>query len=228
MHDGDIKAGNLLERFDTIILPDQSPEQIVAGYKAGVVPPDYAGGMTDMGVENLKQFVESGGTLVCNKASLDLAIRMFSLPLKNVVRGLPQKDFFVPGSVFRVDFDAAHPVAYGMDAHGYAYVSGAHAFDLPSDVEPGRDDKADKKEADAKAEKPKNSGLTVFARFPNEALLASGFAVGEQRMRGKAVGVEAAVGKWRVVLFGFNVQNRAQSYATHKLLYNALFLRAGR
>jgi hypothetical protein len=110
-----------------------------------------------------------------------------------------------------------------MEAHGFAYISGAHAFDIAS--EEGKPTETD---GDAQAPKAGHEGLTVFARFPKDALLASGFAVGEQKARGKAVGVEAVVGKGRVVLFGFNVQNRAQSYATHKLLYNALFLRTDR
>ncbi len=220
LHDTDIKAGRLRDRFDTIILPDQPADSIVDGYKTGVVPPAYAGGLGETGVASLKRFVEAGGTLVCNKASLDLAIRIFALPLRNVVAGLPSKELFVPGSVFRVDFDTTHPLAYGMDEQGYAYISGAHAFELPSEAaKPPADGKP---AADGKDERPKEVLMTVFARFPKEPLLASGLAFGEDRMRGRAVGVEATVGRGRVVLFGFNVQNRAQSYATHKLLYNAV------
>jgi hypothetical protein len=35
--------------------------------------------------------------------------------------------------------------------------------------------------------------------------------------------VEAQVGAGKVVLCGFNVLNRAQSHAAHKLLFNGLF-----
>lgn len=221
IHDADVRAGNLRDAFDTIVLPDQTPAAIQEGHKAGTVPPAYVGGLTEKGVTNLKRFVEAGGTLVCNKASLDLAVRLFALPITNVVRGLSQKDFFVPGSILRVDFDTTHPVAFGMEAHGVAYVSGAHAFEI------GRTDAPTPPDAKgAPGPKPGDAKppvtLTVFARFPDEPLLTSGFAVGDEKLRGKAVGIEAAVGAGRVILFGFNVQNRAQSYATHKLLYNAV------
>ena len=95
-----------------------------------------------------------------------------------------------------------------MNEHGYAFVSGDHAFELAGE--------------NAKPQAGAEIPMTVFARFPTGPLLASGLAVGEEKMRGKAVGVEATVGRGHVILFGFNVQNRAQSYATHKLLYNAV------
>jgi hypothetical protein len=53
--------------------------------------------------------------------------------------------------------------------------------------------------------------------------LLSGFVAGEEWLRGKASVIEAEVGQGRIVLFGFNVLNRAQAHATHKLLYNAVF-----
>jgi hypothetical protein len=161
-----------------------------------------------VGVDHLRRFVEDGGTLICNKASLDLAIRTFDLPLKNVVARLPPRDFFVPGSVLRVDFDTSHPLAYGMEEKGYAYVSGAHAFDVPAE--------------DSGEKKASGQILTVIARFPDEPLLASGYVIGDEKIRGKAAVVEAEVGAGRILLFGFNVLNRAQSYATHKLLFNGV------
>ncbi len=221
VHDADIRGGNLRDTYDTIILPDQPPAALEGGHKAGTVPAAYAGGLSETGVANLKHFVEAGGTLVCNKASLDLAVRLFALPITNVVRGLAQKDFFVPGSILRVDFDTTHPVAFGMEAHGFAYVSGAHAFEIASGEAPATGN-ARSGAGSKPGETKKAIALTVFARFPDEPLLASGFIVGDEKLRGKAVGIEAAVGRGRVILFGFNVQNRAQSYATHKLLYNAI------
>ena len=65
--------------------------------------------------------------------------------------------------------------------------------------------------------------MPIPARFPGEPLLLSGFVAGEEKLHGKASVIEAEVGRGRVVLFGFNVLNRAQAHATHKLLYNAVF-----
>ncbi len=48
----------------TIIFPDQSPNQILNGYPKGSMPDEYTGGVGKEGVENLRKFVEAGGTLV--------------------------------------------------------------------------------------------------------------------------------------------------------------------
>jgi hypothetical protein len=223
LRDADVRAGNLRNRYDVIVLPDQSAESILSGHRTGTMPDNYLGGMTETGAANLKRFVEQGGTLVCNKASLELAVQLFNLPVSNVLRGVGQRDFYVPGSILRVDFDTAHPLAYGMEANGYGYISGAHAFEIgggKTKSEEGNKEEGGKAGAETAA--PADA-MKVVARFPDEPLLASGFVVGEERLRGKAVVIETSVGQGRVVLFGFNVQNRAQSYVTHKLLYNAVF-----
>jgi len=229
VHDADVRAGRLHERFDVIILPDQRPEQMVKGHAVGTMPPDYVGGMTEDGVANLKRFVEEGGTLVCNKTSLDLALTMFHLPIKNTAQDLPRKEFFVPGSILRVDYDTGHPLAYGMEPRGVGYISGAYALEIASDESAEKE--AEKREKTGggngdRGKKTEELGIRVVASFPDEPLLMSGFIVGEEKLHGKPAVIEAQIGKGSVVLFGFNVQNRAQAYATHKLLYNAVFYRA--
>ena len=97
-----------------------------------------------------------------------------------------------------------------MEPRSIGYISGSYALDVVDDV-------AENSEA------AEGSGVRVVARFPDEPLLLSGFVAGEERLRGKASVIEVEVGQGRVILFGFNVQNRAQAHATHKLLYNAVF-----
>jgi hypothetical protein len=78
--DDEIKAGNLKEKYDTIVLPSD-PEAIIVGDEKGIkeyyerryrgmmampkYPPEYRSGIGDEGVEELKKFVEAGGALVC-------------------------------------------------------------------------------------------------------------------------------------------------------------------
>src|SRR5690606_20926134 len=88
-----------------IIFPDQSPNQILNGYAKGSMPDEYVGGVGKEGVENLKKFVEAGGTLVfLNRASL-FAIEHFDLPIKNVTQGLNRRDFYIPCSILRTELD---------------------------------------------------------------------------------------------------------------------------
>src|SRR4029078_11161214 len=71
-----------------IIFPDQSPNQILNGYAKGTMPDEYTGGVGKEGVENLKKFVEAGGTLVFLNRASDFALEQFGLPIKDVTQGL--------------------------------------------------------------------------------------------------------------------------------------------
>src|SRR4029079_9813871 len=64
IHNADIRAGKLRQKFDAIILADQDARSIVEGYDANAIRPEYRGGIGDAGVEHLKEFVADGGTLV--------------------------------------------------------------------------------------------------------------------------------------------------------------------
>src|SRR5262249_29325235 len=85
--DADIKAGDLKSKFDAIIVPDQSAELIIRGNRANSYPEEYTGGIGETGVENLRRFVEAGGTLVCIDSASELALLHFKLPIKNALSG---------------------------------------------------------------------------------------------------------------------------------------------
>src|SRR5439155_8225710 len=57
LRNGDIQAGHLRDRFDTIVIPDSSPRAIMEGHAPGSVPGEYAGGLGPAGVEALRAFV---------------------------------------------------------------------------------------------------------------------------------------------------------------------------
>jgi hypothetical protein len=63
----------------------------------------------------------------------------------------------------------------------------------------------------------------VAASFPTEGLLRSGYLLGESKVAGKPIVVEATMGKGRVVLFAFSPHFRAQTYGTFKMLFNAIW-----
>jgi hypothetical protein len=52
--------------------------------------------------------------------------------------------------------------------------------------------------------------------------LLSGWALGAERIAGKAALVEFTIGKGRIYLFGFRPQYRGQSLATFPLFFNAI------
>jgi len=86
LHDADIRAGNLAAQYDTIVIPDHySPELLLNGYRKGDLPPDYVGGLTARGVNNLKEFVRQGGTLIFLNASCNLATGEFKPAVRNIL-----------------------------------------------------------------------------------------------------------------------------------------------
>src|SRR6185436_17328091 len=62
IHNADIRAGRLRQKFDAIIIADQAAREIIDGYEAPAIRPEYRGGIGEAGVENLKQFIADGGT----------------------------------------------------------------------------------------------------------------------------------------------------------------------
>ena len=87
----DITANRFPKR--SIIFPDQSPNQILNGYPKGSMPDEYTGGVRKEGVENLKKFVEAGGTLVFLNRASDFAIEQFGLPVRDVTHRPGKKGF---------------------------------------------------------------------------------------------------------------------------------------
>jgi hypothetical protein len=64
---------------------------------------------------------------------------------------------------------------------------------------------------------------TVVARFPDDPpTVLSGWARGRERLRGLGAVVEFEVGKGKVILMAPRVQHRGQTFATFKLLFNAV------
>lgn len=210
LDDRTLRAGNLRARFDTVIIPDQSASTIFNGYASGKMPPEYTGGMGAAGVKALREFVEQGGTLACLNRASSFAIEQFKLPLRDVVAKVSEKEFFVPGSILRIELDTSNPIARGMPKESIAWVEDSPVFEVI------RDNRGSASEMSA-------ANVRVIARYPADSNpLLSGWLLGEARIRGKAALVEVAMGKGRIILFGFRPQYRGQSLATYPLFFNAI------
>ncbi len=190
----------------SILFPDQSPNQILNGYPKGSMPDEYTGGIGKDGVANLRKFVEDGGTLVFLNESSRFAIEQFNLPVKDVTKDLPRKDFYIPGSILRTEIDTTHPIAKGMPAESIAWFEDSPAFEIQTDP------------------LALANNFKIIARYPSkpENILLSGWALGAEKLAGKAALVEFTIGNGKIILFGFRPQYRGQSLATFPLLFNAI------
>ena len=61
-----------------------------------------------------------------------------------------------------------------------------------------------------------------MVRYPQGPLLLSGWIVGEQRLRGAGAVLDVPMGRGRIIMLTFRVQNRAQTLGTFKLLFNSI------
>lgn len=213
LFDAEITKGNLIRKFDVIILPSDSPRGMTELKKAGGSgysyrdpedwPKEFRSGMTEKGIENLVAFVEAGGTLLAMGDAGEFAIKHFALPLRNVLKGVSTKEFWSPGSTLRMDFDNNNPMAYGMPDDGVGLFLGSNdAWEIiPSN---------------------KNHKVDRIATFKESNIMQSGWLVGEKYISEKATAVSVGVDKGTVVLVSFRAQHRAQTHGTYKLMFNAL------
>jgi len=61
---------------------------------------------------------------------VDVVVRQLGLPVEDVLDGLEEEEFFIPGSLMRIRTDAGHPLAWGMPEEGMGargYAAGSSA-----------------------------------------------------------------------------------------------------
>lgn len=201
--DSIIRAGHLKGKFDAIVLPDQTPREILEGLSARRYPAPYAGGIGADGATALRQFVLDGGTLIALNDASRFAIQSLLLPVRNVLEGVPDEDFYAPGSIFRLELDPNDSISRGVPAQTIAWFEGGPAFDVLD-----------------------SSVVRVIGRYPTDPakVLLSGWVLRPEQVAGRAALLEVRQGSGRVILFGFRPQYRGQSIATFPLLFNSLQL----
>ncbi len=200
LHDKDVRAGNLKAKFDAIIIPDQAANQIRRGLSAPY-PDSLRGGLGEPGANALKEFVNAGGTVLAFNDASEYAIETFALPVKNVLAGVRNTEFYAPGSLLGVEIDKTHPLAKTFTAPVPAvWFEDSPTFDV---TDPSK--------------------ATVVARYQATGdPMLSGWLLGGSKLNGKAAMVDASVGQGHVVLYGFRPQYRAQTNATWPLIWTAI------
>ncbi len=202
LDEAQVRAGKLRDRFDVIVLPDMDAADIAVGRLAGTAPPAMTGGLGKEGAAALVEFVEQGGTLVALNRSTGYAIRALDLPVTDALSGMPQNQFYCPGSILNMEIAApGNAITRGVPARTIAWFEDGPGFEVREGAQ----------------------NVAVLARFaPADRLLGSGWLLGSDKLAGRPAILEIGKGKGTVVLFGFRPQYRGQSLATLPLFLNAL------
>jgi hypothetical protein len=223
-----LDAGGLSDRFDVLVFVGGSiPRLPVAGQQGGAgsrdfqpqapgnVPDEYKDRIGRITAEKtipiLRQFVESGGTILALDSATVLA-EHFGLPLANalVEKGpdgtdvpLRSEKFYIPGSILRAQVDTTDPLAYGLPGTIDVFFDNTPAWALEPDAE--------------------LKGVRPVAWFDEGKLLRSGWAWGESYLHRSVQVAEASVGQGRLFLYGPEIAFRGQPHGTFKLLFNGLY-----
>ncbi len=210
LHNSDFKNKNIVKNVKTIIIPDIPRETVIKGkdfmnwYLPMSLPPEYRGGIGKTGIERIKRIVKNGGSLILLDSSYEIAQKDFKLPLRNILKNISRDKFNCPGSILRLYLDNKDPLAWGMPKKSIIYFSNSPVFktSLPSTGDMDR---------------------KIIGRFSDAPPhLISGYLKGEDFLNRKVSIIRFKYFKGEVIVIGGRIQNRAQTYSTFKILFNAI------
>ncbi len=224
LHPDQIPSADL-SAYDVIIFPSSSKTALLDGaagsnsYYMSYYAPEYTKGMGKEGLRKLMTWFDAGGKIISwggstalfegkqileKKEGKTIRKEIFRLPYRDISSSLSEKGLYVAGSLIKVCLRENNPVTLGMPDHVGVFSRGRPVFttSLPSfDID-----------------------RRVFATYPEEGSLLSGYAEHPELLAGKAAIVWLKKGKGDMVLMGFNPQFRVSTPATFKLLFNAILM----
>jgi hypothetical protein len=214
IHNADFKNKSFARKYDAIIFASQDRNVIVDGkyvsknrdFPSPFLPEKFQGGIGKDGVEALKQLVKNGGRVILIDAAYELAKKDFELPVSNIVGDKTAKKFNCPGSILQIQLENSDPLTWGLEPVSSLFFSDSAVF---------------------RAGNPQDMKIKrfVIGRFaPNGPHLLSGYLEGGEILNNAVAAVRYQYEKGQVLIFGGSIQFRAQTTATFKLLFNALFL----
>jgi hypothetical protein len=193
INETDIQAGNLINNYDVIIIPDESSAKTIVD---GSVTYPLPNGIKKQGLENLKTFVEAGGVLIGFNKGGEVPVRY---GFTTSVTLVDTSSVTIPGSILRVNVNTTHFIAYGTALENPIFYEWSPAFLAPVDM--------------TVAQYPTDSSK----------IWISGYHEGEEALSGNAALVDAPLGDGHVIIFGFDPFYRSQAHGTFLFAFNAIY-----
>lgn len=217
IYPNEIDAGNLKAKYDVIVFTDGAISA-AAGPGAGfggspdttLIPAEYRKQIgrvsAEKSVPQIKTFLEAGGRVVTIGSSIALG-KMLGLPIEDYMvdasgRRYPGEKYYIPGSLLEVALDTSSTIGTGLQPRPSVMFDNSPVMKLGPD-------------AAAK-------GVRSIATFDTDKPLTSGWAWGQELLKGGTAMAEAKVGQGTLWLFGPEILFRAQPHGTFKLFLNAL------
>uniref|UniRef100_UPI00321744F7 M14 family metallopeptidase n=1 Tax=uncultured Draconibacterium sp. TaxID=1573823 RepID=UPI00321744F7 len=214
-----LKPGNVaktnLDDFDVIVFPDNNKSVLLEGkykrssgaYSIPSYDPEYTKGIGKEGVQKLMKFVNDGGTIVSWGLSTGLFLgaqsikisekekEEFQLPVSDISKEIRTKGLDAPGTLLNIELKENHPLTWGMPQKARVFSRGRPVF--------------------ATSVPYFDTDRRVIANYPDNKVLASGYAKKNELLEGKPAMVWAKKGKGNFVFYGFYPQFRASTPGTY-------------
>lgn len=216
----ELDRGDLDDKYDVLIFMDGTvpgdEDSLYHGPResdqpdAEDIPEEYRPWLGDITreqtVPQIAEFARQGGTVITVGSANRLA-EYLGVPVEaalyeqdgNARKTLERRDFYIPGSLLTARVDNAQPLAFGMP------------------------DKVDLFFDDDQSFRATGQGATPITWFDTETPLHSGWALGQEKLNDTVAVFDADLGQGKVFMMAPQVTQRAQPYATFKLLFNGLF-----
>jgi hypothetical protein len=215
----ELDAGNLNAKYDVLVFADGTVPATPGGpYPGGyrgvapdpkAIPAEYRAWLGDVTPEKtlpaIAAFAKAGGTVLTVGSSNRLATLLApeiqpALVTKKPdgsLAALDKKAFYIPGAIVSAKVDPRQPLAYGMTATVDMFFDESQPFTLTGNAK-------------------------RVAWFEGTTPLRSGWAVGQEKLNGTVAIADVDLGRGKLFAMGPEVTQRAQPYATFKLLFNGL------
>lgn len=215
----ELDAGNLRGNYDVLIFPDGAiPAQDRGSARGGrgrseelldALPAELRDRVGSVSAETtvpaILQFIEAGGTAIAVGSSTSLG-SYAGLPISDYLvdengEHLSSEEYFTPGSVHQVKVEHVSPVVDGLGERVNILHSHSPVFRVD----------------------PNATNVKVLAWYDSEHPLISGWAWGQEKLKGGASMLEADLGEGKLFLFGPKITFRGQPHGTFPLLFNGIY-----
>ncbi len=215
-----ILEGNLLTKYDVIVIPNTSASLLKDGKMKRdgqtiplTYPDTYTKSLGSKGMEILMEFIQNGGTIIAWEQASELFegpmtlkqgndTEEFLFPFRNKAKDLQKSGFTCPGSFVNLKLNPLPPFTYGYDDDMGVFIRDGHIFETQVPV--------------------LDMDRRIVGYFAERNKLLSGYLKGDELIEGKSAAIWIKKGKGQLLILGFSPVFRASVPSNYKLLFNAL------